>query len=430
MKRDRTQVLLENENVFNETLNEFSTKSYDLASVNEIIKRSGYNKGSFYYRFKDKYEIYLALLDYVFVQQIDVFKSRGFSLISKNNIEEIIYECFNNLVDLYKLDVRFYQIIHHFYNEEVQFINDTLNETVDSLYSRFKNKIKHLDGYNDVVGYMIDAIYVNFPIEKVNSDPHFLNHIVDGLFNKNIETSTNHTVHPFIKDLEELSQEKFNVILTDFNDYMINDQWFDIFSFALTDKEVIKRIKKISGQWKFDLEKLLLKYIKKPIFNGLAIQSFLNSDSLEKIESDSLLYSIFINLLYAVIDLKKYILLRNFDLNLTTDQKDTLFDVILPIIGDLSRIVIIDKSYDLDSLDDVYIHYYDKLNGFKSQHIDEIKGFSDKEIICEYVKGDRYYHKTFSSIKDFNAFINDNLEILSINTVYKLTIDLYRKLYL
>lgn len=430
MKKDRTQVLLENEHVFDETLNEFSAKSYDLASVNEIIKRSGYNKGSFYYRFKDKYEIYLALLDYVFVQQIDVFKSRGFSLISKNNIEDIIYECLNNLVDLYKLDIRFYQVIHRFYNEEKEFINDALNETVDSLYNRFTNKIKHLDGYNSVIGYLINAIYVNFPIEKVVSNPDFLNHIIDGLFSKKIETKADERVHPFIKDLEELSQEKFNVILTDFIDYTINDQWFDLFSFALTDKEVIKKLKKISGQWKFNPKKLILKYIKKPIFNGLSLQNLIKSNSIETIENDPLLYTAFLNLLYAVIDLKKYILIKDYDMNLTSNQKEILFNVILPIIGDLSRVVIITKSYDLSSLDDVYIHYYDELNGFKSQHIDEIKGFADKEVICEYNKGDRYYQKTFNSIKEFNDFINDNVEVLSINTIYKLSIELYRKIYL
>ena len=68
MSKDKTQVLLNNPEVYEETLNEFSSKSYDLASVNEIIKKSKYNKGSFYYRFKDKFELYISLLDYVFVQ--------------------------------------------------------------------------------------------------------------------------------------------------------------------------------------------------------------------------------------------------------------------------------------------------------------------------------------------------------------------------
>ncbi|MGE4572738.1 MAG: TetR/AcrR family transcriptional regulator [Candidatus Izemoplasmatales bacterium] len=137
MSKDKTQLLLENINVFEETLNEFSSKPYELASVNEIIKRSHYNKGSFYYRFKDKYELYVAILDYVLVQQIDIFNKTSFDLTTNNHINAILYALFDNLLNLYKLDSRFYHLVIMFYNEKTDFVSSTLEVSVPSLYERF-----------------------------------------------------------------------------------------------------------------------------------------------------------------------------------------------------------------------------------------------------------------------------------------------------
>ncbi|WP_028974950.1 TetR/AcrR family transcriptional regulator [Spirochaeta cellobiosiphila] len=43
-------------------LEEFSLQSYDEASLNRIIEKAGIPKGSFYYRFANKYELYLHLI--------------------------------------------------------------------------------------------------------------------------------------------------------------------------------------------------------------------------------------------------------------------------------------------------------------------------------------------------------------------------------
>lgn len=43
-------------------LDEFSSRSYDEASLNTIIKKSGMSKGAFYHHFKNKYDIYIHLL--------------------------------------------------------------------------------------------------------------------------------------------------------------------------------------------------------------------------------------------------------------------------------------------------------------------------------------------------------------------------------
>ena len=48
--------------VFNAALDEFLSRSYDDASLNTIIKNAQISKGSFYYRFENKYALYLFLI--------------------------------------------------------------------------------------------------------------------------------------------------------------------------------------------------------------------------------------------------------------------------------------------------------------------------------------------------------------------------------
>ena len=48
--------------LFRAALEEFSSRSYNDASVNTIISNAGISKGSFYYRFEDKYSLYIHVL--------------------------------------------------------------------------------------------------------------------------------------------------------------------------------------------------------------------------------------------------------------------------------------------------------------------------------------------------------------------------------
>ncbi len=57
MEHDSTQ-----EDILRSALQEFSQKSYDEASLNTILKNARISKGSFYYHFKDKKDLYISLL--------------------------------------------------------------------------------------------------------------------------------------------------------------------------------------------------------------------------------------------------------------------------------------------------------------------------------------------------------------------------------
>jgi len=51
------------EELLKAALEEFSTNSYEEASLNKIIKNAGISKGTFYYHFKDKQDLYIYLLE-------------------------------------------------------------------------------------------------------------------------------------------------------------------------------------------------------------------------------------------------------------------------------------------------------------------------------------------------------------------------------
>lgn len=89
---DRKKELLE------AALDEFIAKSYEEASLNNIIKNAGISKGTFYYHFQDKQALYLSLLQSAVDAKIE-FMERKLENYSHNED----FDIFENL----KLQARF-----------------------------------------------------------------------------------------------------------------------------------------------------------------------------------------------------------------------------------------------------------------------------------------------------------------------------------
>ncbi len=51
--------------IIDAAIEEFNQKTYSKASLNNILKRAGISKGSFYYNFKNKADLYVYLFDYL-----------------------------------------------------------------------------------------------------------------------------------------------------------------------------------------------------------------------------------------------------------------------------------------------------------------------------------------------------------------------------
>ncbi len=72
-------------------LDAFSTHSFGEASLNDIIKTAGMNKGSFYYRFYDKMDLYLSLF-----QRLSIEKLALFQQYDNTNTEDDFFDSIRN----------------------------------------------------------------------------------------------------------------------------------------------------------------------------------------------------------------------------------------------------------------------------------------------------------------------------------------------
>ena len=65
--------LYANEVLWNAALGEFSGRSFGESSLNDILKIAGINKGSFYYRFNDKKDLYLTVFSRLADEKLELF---------------------------------------------------------------------------------------------------------------------------------------------------------------------------------------------------------------------------------------------------------------------------------------------------------------------------------------------------------------------
>lgn len=75
--------------VLQAALEEFTSYSFEEASLNRIIKNAGISKGSFYYRYETKYDIYLHLLKEGMKKKWDFIRTELEGAQSKSQEEDI-----------------------------------------------------------------------------------------------------------------------------------------------------------------------------------------------------------------------------------------------------------------------------------------------------------------------------------------------------
>lgn len=105
--------------LYEAALTEFAAHSFRDASLNDILKAAGMNKGSFYYRFRDKTELYLTLLYRVGAEKVRLFQEQDVSRTSNGFFDE-----FRNMaiigLKLAKKDARFVVFSRRILQEEAQ----------------------------------------------------------------------------------------------------------------------------------------------------------------------------------------------------------------------------------------------------------------------------------------------------------------------
>lgn len=135
---DKTYTLKSNADLYNVTLNIFSDKTFELASLNDIIKLSKSNKGSFYYRFSDKKQLYFSLVDDLFTQQNMIFSEQIRNVPDIKSIREMTTIVFLNSLKMHAIDPRYIELLRLVYNESKEILEEIEAHCISSLFTRYR----------------------------------------------------------------------------------------------------------------------------------------------------------------------------------------------------------------------------------------------------------------------------------------------------
>jgi len=135
---DKTYILKSNAELYNVTFDMFSNKKFDLASLNDIIKLSNSNKGSFYYRFSDKKQLYFSLVDDLFTQQNMIFSEQIRIVPEIKSIREMSTIVFLNSLKLNAIDSRYIDLLRLIYSESEEVLGEIEDHCISSLFKRYR----------------------------------------------------------------------------------------------------------------------------------------------------------------------------------------------------------------------------------------------------------------------------------------------------
>lgn len=161
---DRTYLLKKNEALYEATLDTFSTVAFSEASLNDIIKTSGTNKGSFYYRFKNKEDLYLALLEYIYVKQKDFLSIPE----DTSDLFYLLDMLFDSLRKINDLDSRFLSVYKCFFREDEKFQHTVNEKTILSPLRQYEPYIRKAYLLYKEASVDYDRFFVFFKLVYVN----------------------------------------------------------------------------------------------------------------------------------------------------------------------------------------------------------------------------------------------------------------------
>lgn len=146
MKEKKEKSFERREELINAALVEFGDKGYDNASLNNILKEAGISKGTFYYHFKNKEDLYIYLYDILAEEKMNFF--------NKNiNPEDFNKDIFTLLKIMSKVGMEF----AHYRPEVAKFSDSYLKDLNNPILDKAKEKYNFKN--NDYLDALIDNAY-------------------------------------------------------------------------------------------------------------------------------------------------------------------------------------------------------------------------------------------------------------------------------
>ncbi|MBU1145416.1 MAG: TetR family transcriptional regulator, partial [Firmicutes bacterium] len=205
---DKTYFLKNNKDLFIATLSEFAHKSFEVASLNDIIKTSGLNKGSFYYRFNDKLDLYYALMDYLYIEQLNIFEKQTQYLKGNFSLEVLLHAFFTNSYNLYSLNPELLMLNYNSFLEKEDLKNNRLEHCISSLVDKVLPVIENLI----LKDYKMKSTILKMFIKNVEIQYYFLPFVFKDTFTSSDVSSLVSTLIQSInlyRNLDNLDQSVF-----------------------------------------------------------------------------------------------------------------------------------------------------------------------------------------------------------------------------
>lgn len=149
-------------------IDEFSSKKYEDASLNDILKKSGMSKGSLYHHFGDKFGLYLSMIDVIVKKKLSYFYPAMRQKADGNS------DFFSSLKEIMRGTMEFMledKRLHHLFNR----IMEESDEFKNRLYSFFPY---------DYNRYFSDYIYKAVKSGQIDSryPPEFVTTVIEIMF--------------------------------------------------------------------------------------------------------------------------------------------------------------------------------------------------------------------------------------------------------
>jgi AcrR family transcriptional regulator len=126
--------------LYDATLDEFSSKAFHEASLNDIIKKVNMNKGSFYYRFHDKMDLYLSMIERIGMEKIRYFTENSLFTEFPTDFFDQMHLLARSSIQFAKAEMRIFNFWKRFRNEDSQIrqmVKATFKEMSDSTLDSF-----------------------------------------------------------------------------------------------------------------------------------------------------------------------------------------------------------------------------------------------------------------------------------------------------
>ncbi len=134
------------EELINAALIEFGDKGYDNASLNNILKEAGISKGTFYYHFKNKENLYIYLFDILAEEKMKFFNE-------KIRVEDFNKDIFTLLKIMSKVGAEFARCRPEIDRFSSSYLRDLNNPILDKVKEKYDLKD------NDYLDILIDKAY-------------------------------------------------------------------------------------------------------------------------------------------------------------------------------------------------------------------------------------------------------------------------------